>query len=363
MRVSEPRVLVVGDGVIGLSVTVNLVTRGARVTLIGPGFHGAASPASAGLLAPSVERSDGPAQAFADASREAWSQLAELTRRNGANPFEIRRDGILRVARSEEEAAAIRATLRDKDAWLSDAEARARVPALAPVAGAALLAGDGVVNVPSALAALWDAVRSHPGATVEASSVTSLDARGGSVSVRLGDGRDIEGDAVVLCAGAWTPTIHGLPRPLPVRPLRGVMTAVDGEAVPFPVYDAAGHVYVFPRHGRTVIGATSDDVGFDSSAPEESATKLHLAAEALLPILGKRAHMAPWAGLRPMTPDGLPILGRDPDSPSVFYACGHGRNGFLEAALTGQVITALVFGEEAAHAIDCFSPVRFGMGN
>ena len=88
MRVSEPHVVVVGDGVIGLATAVNLITRGSRVTLIAPGFPGAASPASAGLLAPSVERAAGPAQAFADAARDAWQALAELTRSRGAQPFE-----------------------------------------------------------------------------------------------------------------------------------------------------------------------------------------------------------------------------------------------------------------------------------
>lgn len=360
MRVSAPHVIVIGDGVIGLSVTVNLYTRGARVTLIAPGFHGAASPASAGLLAPSVERADGPAQMFADASRDAWPRLAELTQANGASPFELKRDGILRVARTDEEAASIMPTIRGKDSWLSPAQAKARVPALSRIAGAAFLAGDGVVNVPSALAALWTAIRSHGAVSSEATSVTAVDIETNGVSARVGDGRDIHADALVLCAGAWTPTIHGLPRPIPIRPLRGVMTAVDGDTVPFPVYDAAGHVYVFPRHGRTIIGATSDDVGFDASAPEALAQRLHRSAETLLPVLSKRARLAPWAGLRPMTPDGLPIIGQDPDARQVFYAAGHGRNGFLEAALTGEVIAALILEHPSSHDISPFSPTRFG---
>jgi glycine oxidase len=326
--------------------------------LIAPGFHGAASPASAGLLAPSVERSAGPAQAFADAARDAWSNLAELARGRGAQPFEIRREGILRVARTDQESAAIFATLRDKDTWLSGREARTRVPALARIAGAAFLAGDGVVNVPEALSALWFATRARAEVDVLATSVSAIDVRQRTAVARIGDGREIEGDAIVLAAGAWSPTIRGLPRELPVRPLRGVMVSVDGEAVPFPVYSAAGHVYVLPRNGRTVIGATSDEVGFDSSAPEESAQGLLAAAVEILPALSKQTRHAPWAGLRPMTPDGLPILGPDPDTGLVFYATGHGRNGFLEAALTGEVIAGLMLDGTTTHDISAFSASR-----
>ena len=358
LRVSAPRVIVVGDGVIGLAVSVNLITRGALVTLIAPGFHGGASPASAGLLAPSVERTNGPAQAFADAARDSWATLTELTRSLGAHPFEIRRDGILRVARTAEECAAIEATLRGKDKWLSPADARVRVPSLGEIAGAALLTGDGVVNVPAALAALWAAVRANGAVEVLATSATAIEP-GDNVAVHIGDGRKITADFAVMAAGAWTPTIHGIPRALPIRPLRGVMVAVDGDAVPFPIYDAAGHVYVFPRQGRTIIGATSDEVGFDATAPFDAATGLLASAIEIIPMLAKRARHAPWAGLRPMTPDGLPVIGRDPSAPSILYACGHGRNGFLEAALTGEIVAALAFNQALPLDISPFSPTRF----
>jgi glycine oxidase len=359
MRVSGPHVVVVGDGVIGLAVTVNLITRGSRVTLIAPGFHGAASPASAGLLAPSVERTQGPGQAFADAARDSWASLAELARAHGAPPFEINRDGILRIARTRDECTAIQATLRDKDAWLSARDARARVPSLGDIAGGALLAGDGMVNVPAALTSLWTAIRAMDAVEIVPMSATAIEPQSDRPRVHIGDGRTIEADRVVLAAGAWTPTIHGLPRQLPIRPLRGIMVAVEGDAVPFPIYDAAGHVYVFPRHGRTIVGATSDDVGFDTTADESAAQKLVAAASEFLPVLTKRERHAPWAGLRPMTPDGLPIIGRDAAAPSVFFASGHGRNGFLEAALTGEVVASLVLGSVPTFDLSPFSPGRF----
>jgi glycine oxidase len=331
--------------------------------LIAPGFHGAASPASAGLLAPSVERADGPAQVFADAARDAWSDIAEMTRARSAHPFDVKRDGIMRIARTDEEAVAIAATLRGKDRWLAPNEARTRVPALGSIVGAALLAGDGIVNVPAALAALWAAVRWKDEVTVLATSVSAIEPQTGGVSVHIGDGRRIDGDVAVLAAGAWTPTIRGVPRALPIRPLRGVMVSVEGDTVPLPIYDAAGHVYAFPRQGRTVIGATSDEVGFDASAPDDRAQELLSAATQILPVIAKRARHAPWAGLRPMTPDGLPVLGRDPDFASILYASGHGRNGFLEAAITGQVIAALVLGDAPLHDIAAFSPSRFDRRN
>jgi glycine oxidase len=357
---NTPHTLVVGDGVIGLSIALHLAARRVPVTLLCPQFNGAASPASAGMLAPSVERTQGPAQTFSDAARDAWPRLEALAQSLGGQPFEVRRDGILRVARTREEADRVRASIRAGDRWLSVREARELAPALGEIEGGALYAGDGVVDAPAALASLRAATRAA-GVAVVPSALASIELGGKRASGRLDDGRQLEVDAIVLAAGAWTNTIRGIPRPLPVRPLRGALFAVTGLELRVPVYDAEGHAYVLPRGAVAVVGATSDEAGFDAVPANADVDRLVAAASACFPALRSLPRTAHWVGLRPMTPDGLALIGPDPEHPNLYYACGHGRNGFLQAALTAEVISALILGDHHHYDISPFDPERFAM--
>jgi D-amino-acid dehydrogenase len=135
------------------------------------------------------------------------------------------------------------------------------------------------------------------------------------------------------------------------------------DPVTLPVYDAAGHVYAFPRGSSTVLGATSDDVGFDVVPNPSDADLLVGRAARLFPGIERHPRSDAWAGLRPMTPDGLAVIGRDPSDSRVFYACGHGRNGFLEAALTAEVVADTLFGHTPAFDLTPFSPARFSESN
>jgi glycine oxidase len=336
---------IIGDGVIGLAAAVTAAARGHTVTLHAPALPGAASPASAGMLAPSVERSDGPAQAFSDAARAAWPRLLDAVRRSGDPGFTLQQEGILQLARSAADARRLQAMLRPGDHWL-DAEAlRDAAPQAAPtLMGAALFAADGLADVPSSLAALSRVARSHPGITWQPGRILRMEA--GASLIRLTDeaGEEHVAEQVVLAAGAWSPTIEGLPRPLPITPLRGALVAVDGVPLSRPLYGPDGHTYLLPRGGLTVIGATSTRVGFDAAPGPDDAASLLAAGAALVPAIAQAPATQAWAGLRPMTPDGLPILGPDPDLPGLLYACGHSRNGFLHAALTAEVLADLLVG-------------------
>lgn len=351
--------VVAGDGVIGLAITMHLAARGASVALLAPELHGAASPASAGMLAPSVERTQGPAQAFGDAARDAWPRLRSMVERAGGATFEIRRDGILCVARTPDDSARLRATLRAGDVWLTADEARRREPALGEVDGAALYAGDGVVDAPAALSALQGALRASRLVTVHAGALREV-ARVREASIaKTMSGETIRANAVVIATGAWSARVAGLPRRLPVRPLRGVIVGVDGPRIETPMYAAAGHAYLFPRGGRTMIGATSDEAGFDATPAPGDVERLISAAAEIVPGVRDATRTRPLCGLRPMTPDGLPIIGSDPAMIGTHYACGHGRNGFLHAALTGEVVAKLVAGEPPGFDLKPFDPTRF----
>jgi glycine oxidase len=340
------RVAVIGDGVVGLATAFVAADRGLHISFFAPAIAGAASPASAGMLAPSVERTTGEAQQFGDDSRAAWPRLAERLRNVGVEPPEVRLNGILHVALSEPDVARLRSRVRGTDAWLDAAAALALEPALHPaLLGAARFPDDGVVDAPAAIAALRRAVGAHPRIDLYRSVVESLDVRAATIGVRSADGVTRTYDSVVLATGAWSTSLRGLPRLLPIKPLRGALVAVDAALVQEPVYGPDGHTYILPRRGRTVIGATSDWVGYDASATAADAERLIAAAECLVPAVRQAPMSAPWAGLRPMTPDGRPVLGPDPSIPALVYACGHGRNGFLHAALTAEVIAGTLLGE------------------
>jgi len=147
---------------------------------------------------------------------------------------------------------------------------------------------------------------------------------------------------VVLAAGVWAPQIAGLPRPLPVEPVRGQMAATAWPAgTPAAVfYHDQG--YVLSRGGDALLGSTMEHAGFECRVTNEGLAQIFRGAVRLLPALLNQAVQRMWAGLRPVTPDGRPIVGPDPDVERLWYAAGHGRSGILLAALTGEIIADLV---------------------
>ncbi len=353
------RVGIVGDGVIGMAIALVAASRGIAVTLFGDHTPGAASPASAGMLAPSVERSDGPGQAFSDAARAAWPRLLELVRVQGDPGFRLTQQGILQVALTEADADRLQRSLRGPDRWLGAAEARRAEPALQPnLVGAAHFMDDGLADVPSALASLERATLRHPLIARHRTPLRRLDACGAQLTLTDAAGADHEVDHGVLAAGVWSPTLEGLPRALPVTPLRGTLAAVGVPLLSVPVYGPDGHCYVLPREGGTVIGATADAVGFDATPGPSDLSTLQRTGSSILPALAAAPITQHWTGLRPMTPDRLPILGPDPALPALLYACGHSRNGFLQAALTAEVIADLLTGTDRAD-IGPFAVDRF----
>src|SRR2546426_3604465 len=146
----------------------------------------------------------------------------------------------------------------------------------------------------------------------------------------------------VLAAGVWSPQIRGLPRPLPVEPLRGQMaaTAWPEDCPPAILYH--DHGYVLARGSDAVLGSTIERAGYDARVTNEGLAQIFRGAVRLLPALMTQPVQRMWAGLRPATPDGRPILGRDPEVERLWYATGHGRNGILLAALTGEIVADLL---------------------
>lgn len=371
---SAPDVLVVGTGIIGLTSTLVLARRGARVTLIGTVQAGAASPAAAGMLAPSVERMGtkplSDVDTFAFAARDYYPDfLADLRERSGLDvPFNRR--GILDVALNPDAADRLRGAVATQSnaavaAEYLDPVALADLePALGHAAGAVRFPHNGAVETRMLLRALATAVANHlhPGVRRVPETVRALAYEGGQIICETDAGLRYAAPQVVLAAGAWTPRITGLPVPLPVVPVRGQIVAFGttpgSPALQHVVYGPQG--YLVPRDSGVVLaGSTMEKVGFDASITDGARAALIAMATTLCPPLGAAPVADTWAGLRPVTPDLAPIIGRDVERPGLVYACGHSRNGILLGPLTGACVAALCVGDALPADIAPFGITRF----
>lgn len=344
-------VLVIGNGVIGLSIALAVCRMGGSCHVIGKTIDGQASSASAGLLASSLGVSTPAFRAFMKESRDRYPEwLRWLAERTGIE-VTLDRGGILEVDPGVDHV------LSDGARRLNDAELQTFEPALVSSIGAVLHPDDGYVDNISLLRALYEALRCEW-------SVQFVDGRGASIdpsrqgcSVRTEDGRVLRGGSVVLAAGAWSPLVAGIPRPVLVEPVRGQMLQLGSSPLNHAV--STPSAYLVPRGERTLVGSTLERVGFDNGTTLAAGEHLRTAAVSAVAELGRAAVLDSWAGLRPMTPDGLPILGRDPDAASLVYACGHGKNGILLAPLTAECIAGTIAGTHLPFDLSPFAVDRF----
>ena len=185
-------------------------------------------------------------------------------------------------------------------------------------------------------------------------------ARGAFEAVTLSTGERLEGDALIVCSGAWSSSIRGLPMSLPVFPVRGQIVALEQVPRVLSQVVMTLECYIVPRtDGRVLVGSTVERAGFDPRTTAAGTATLLNAALRAVPSLGEATMVEAWAGLRPGTPDELPILGGDPRAPGVFYATGHYRNGILLAPITAEIMAECVLDGRTAADIAAFSIARF----
>src|SRR5437870_2023396 len=342
-------VAIVGGGAVGAACARAAALRGLEVAIFEPGPDpAAASPASAGMLAAQIEPTDDALVGLSVRARDLYEPLAPVLRETTGIDIGSGRAGIAAVAFDDAAADRLKEDVaRQRQAglrcdWLDSDEIRERWPAAAPECRGALFAPeDGAVD-PQALtrACLADARRL--GATLHPEKVDGLAIAQGRVTGVVTARGTAPVEHAVLAAGVWSPQIQGLPRPLPVEPLRGQMAATawpDGCPPALLYHD---HGYVLARGGDAVLGSTMERAGYDAHVTNEGLAQIFRGAVRLLPALLTQPVQRMWAGLRPATPDGLPILGRDPDVERLLYATGHGRNGILLAALTAEITADLL---------------------
>lgn len=374
-----PDVIVVGGGAIGLVCALALAATGRRVVVLERGRTGAeATHAAAGMLSP-IGESIGPNPLLwlGLDSLARWKEFAaELATESGVD-VDLRFDGKLLVARDLASAQ----SLRRREAWISEAgldtewleapELALREPAVEGAVAGLFLPQEGQVDNRALARALRIVVEQSGCCIREGSPVAEVDVVGGHArGVRLLDGTRLACDVVILAAGAWSGHVAGLPRPLPVRPVKGQMLALETVAAEPLVRSVVEteSCYVVPRgpdpDGPTLgvrawVGATSEEVGFTRGTTSEALKILRTAAAKIVPSLAQARVVDAWAGFRPGTPDGCPVLGRDPDVEGLVHATGHYRNGILLVPITAHLCRCAVEGHGDAR-LHSFRPDRFG---
>ena len=347
--VSQSDIAIVGGGVIGAACARAAAQRGLHVTLFAPGPDpAAASAASAGLLAAQIESGDERLLPLAVRGRDLYLTLAASLKDTTGVDIGCQPLGIATMAFDDAEAEALFELVAEQRQaglrcdWLERADLDERWPGVAPAARGALYAPEDGCLDPVALntALLADARRS--GAQVSTEPVQRIMTAQGRVMGVATPSNSLPTSRVVIAAGAWSPLIAGLPRRLAVEPVRGQLVAIEWPAgFPAAVF-YHGHGYLLPRGTEAILGSTMERVGFDAHTTEAGLAEIRRATARLFPAIAQSAVRRSWAGLRPVTPDGLPILGADPDISGLWYATGHGRNGILLAAITGEIIGDLL---------------------
>jgi len=370
-------IVIVGGGIIGCASAYELAKAGASVTLVESGeVAGQASGAAAGMLIapPWAPTSRGPFRDLCRASLDLYPGLVDDVQGETGIDVEYLAAGLLVVAQTEAAAQALRqiagwrGELLVELEWLEGEYLRRLEPALSPTLVGAGYAPDqrhvnpGRLTVALARAAAALGARLRQGTPV-ARFLISGDRVAG---VRTGDG-DIAAGHVVLAAGAWT---RMLARPLavdlPVLPMRGQMLAYRTAKVRHIIWGDEGYLVPKPALSRAegaggflYAGATVEDVGFRARTTARGLAGLRRMARTLVPALRSAPVASAWAGLRPGSPDGLPILGPLPGWRNVSVASGHFRNGVLLAPITGRLIAQLVLEGRAEIPLAPFSPGRF----
>jgi glycine oxidase len=331
-----------------------------------PGSH--ASAAAAGMLSPLAESSaPGPFLDLLLDSRAIFPALAaELADETGID-IGYRHEGTLLLALTDGDEAEV----DDRFAWQSAAgleverltaeQARKIEPLISPRARHALrFPGDHQVDNRRLaralhLSALAAGVEFRTGAVVEGVRTTS----GEIVGVSLDDGDTFKARRVVVAAGCWSGGLRGLPRPVPVSPVHGQLIAISAPPDPPRHVIATPRGYLVPRGERVIAGTTVENIGFDRSVSPAARESIRSAAVEALPSLDGLPVTDHWSGLRPATPDLLPIIGIDPEVRGLIYATGHYRNGILLAPITGMLAGRLALGLEAGREIGDFGIDRF----
>jgi glycine oxidase len=383
-------VIIIGGGIIGLSLAIALRKRGATVLVVERGEPGReASHAAGGMLVDCSLETLPALQPLATASARMYPEFAHeleiesgmkvdlrdqgtilfLSEHHLRDPFltsPLLRPAAISIAQLEQLEPDLRKGQKSDPADLESFRHESGVGQsideieefFRSIPGRALLLKERSVDPRALSKAAWQAAK-HRGVDFssgdEVTAVTITDGRAtGVTTTKTG----FHAAKVVNCAGAWSGQIG--PHPLPTRPVKGQMLCL---LMPSPTF--LKHVirspkaYLIPRSdGRLLVGATVEEAGFDKRTDVATIQRQHKAAIELVPKLADAKILEDWAGLRPGTPDALPILGAT-STPGYYVATGHFRDGILLTPITAEVMAAVIEGRNPEFDLTAFSPQRF----
>jgi glycine oxidase len=349
--------IIIGAGIIGLSLAIELNKQGLRVLVVEKGEPGReASWAAGGMLVDFPDETPAVLRELATASARMYPEFVHELEDESRLKIDLRSVGTLlltRVGVGQTPATTQAYSLPRPLAELEPALSNGPEPRFTM-----LFVSERCVDPRDLATAAIAAVR-HRGIDISSGDrVLSVEVTNGKASGVRTNKTQFASGIVVNCAGAWAGQIP--PHHFPTRPVKGQMLCVimpEKEMVRHVV--RAPDVYLIPRSdGRMLIGATAEEAGFDKQTVPETILKLRQAAIDLVPKLADARILEAWAGLRPGTPDGLPILGETP-TPGYFVATGHFRDGILLAPVTARVIGQMMTGQAPQIDLSRFLARRF----
>ncbi len=359
-------VTIAGAGIVGYAVAYELASRGASIRIVDPRGAGlGATHASAGILAPYIEGHSEQFLELAVSGLACYDGFIDRVRSDSGHPVEYRRTGTLQVARTRVEAAELdeaahRLSASSVAHSLLDAEGvKSLEPALADDVSAGLLVPEhGYVIAAELISALGEAVQ-RSGGTRSLGAVQNIEEIASGLRVTTSNEVFVT-DAVVIAAGSWSGQIPALP--VPMRPIRGQLLQVRFPQPPISRVVWGSACYLVPwNDGSVLVGATVEDVGFDERATAGGIRDLLASAGDLLPATASATFEDVRVGLRPLTPDELPVIGASSTMRGVYYATGHYRNGVLLAPLTALAIADLMVDGRERQELALVTPGRLGL--
>jgi hydrogen cyanide synthase HcnC len=392
----SPDVVIVGGGVVGCAVAYYAAKRGLNVTLVDQPKRGRATSASAGGLWPLGESvglgcgvifhkaqlakgtvsagESGPAQLprsfldFALQSNAMFPALAEELRETGGMDVELERTSLLFIMYDEGDESFARSLWehcpsgRPLTNWLTPEELAKAEPAVTRKArGALRFNSDDQLNPYRLADAFRAAARSLGASIITHTEVTGLSVESGRVTAVETAAGLLPCDLVVNAAGAWAAQIGRMAGvDIPVQPVRGQIVCTETLPEALSACLSTTDCYLAQkRNGEVIIGSTTEEVGFDTGVTPSAVKSLSAGAVRAVPFLARARVKRVWAGLRPGSPDELPILGPVEGLAGYLNACGHFRTGILNAPLTGLLIAEMASGDPVSFPAEPFLLSRF----
>jgi glycine oxidase len=361
-------VVIVGGGVIGASIAFELAAEKLDIVLLDrqqPGRE--ASWAAAGMLSPGPDSPDAlPLVPFAKESMRLYPEFIAAVEGLSGKTTAFTRNGVVEVftapdGKSErDKMVALYQTLGLAIEPLATDVARNAEPALGPaVRAAAWLPQEATLDPRMLMEALLGALQNRRVEILMGQPVSSVMLQGNHCTGVVTPGANISAKCIVVAAGCFSGAIDWLGRYAPTRPIRGQMLALEPKSVTVARTLRSKKAYLVPRPNRRIIaGSTLEDAGFEKHLTPAGVRKILDGVLEFAPALSDAQLVDAWAGLRPGTPDHLPILGPT-DIRGLYMETGHYRNGILLAPATAKLLSRWILGGKPEVESERFSPLRF----